>query len=191
MGMMRSFWQSMNDIDLSFTERVRLDPRHAGWRAAVFLAHSGDSWLWAIGVGLFWLFGLGGPSGHRFSALLEISIVLQALFVFALKAVIKRRRPEGTWGTIYRQYDPHSFPSGHATRAVMLAVLAAGFSPQLSPAWFAWFMAVWAPLVCISRVLTGLHYLTDIPGGMLLGLLLGLLFIAISPLWMAWFPFLF
>jgi membrane-associated phospholipid phosphatase len=52
-------------------------------------------------------------------------------------------------------------------------------------------MLIWAPLVCLSRVLTGLHYLTDILGGMLLGLLLGLLFIALGPLWLAWFPFLF
>lgn len=188
---MRELLQSMNNIDLVFLNRFRLTPQHGLWRLAVFIAHSGDSWVWAIGVGLYWLLGLGGPAEHIFSALLEISIVAQALFVFALKALIKRRRPEGTWGSIYRQYDPHSFPSGHATRAVMLAVLAAGLSPELSPVWFAWFMAIWAPLVCLSRVLTGLHYLTDILGGMLLGLLLGLLFIALSPLWMAWFPFLF
>ncbi len=188
---MRDLLQSMTAIDLMFTDRFRLTPDHGLWRLAVIFAHSGDSWLWAIGVGLYWLFGLGGETGRTFSALLEISIVLQALFVFALKALIKRRRPEGTWGSIYRQYDPHSFPSGHATRAVMLAVLASGLSPELSPAWFAWFMVVWAPLVCLSRVLTGLHFLTDILGGMLLGLLLGLLFIALSPLWMAWFPFLF
>lgn len=188
---MRNLFQSMSGIDLAFSQRFRLASGHWLWRAAVFFSHSGDSWLWAVGVGLFWLFGLGGSAGHRFSAVLEISIVLQALFVFALKAVIKRRRPEGTWGTIYRSYDPHSFPSGHATRAVMLAVLAAALSPALSPPWFAWVMAFWAPLVCLSRVLTGLHYLSDILGGVLLGLLLGLLFAAVSPLWMAWFPFLF
>jgi undecaprenyl-diphosphatase len=69
----------------------------------------------------------------------------------------------------------------------MLAVLAIG----LGPAWFGWVMGIWAPLVCLSRVVTGVHYLSDILGGMLLGLLLGLAVIAINPLWMQWFPFLF
>jgi undecaprenyl-diphosphatase len=186
--------QTLVNLDLQLSQQLRLRPGHPMWRPAALLAHSGDSWLWAIGVGLFWLVGLaagpeapGGARAHYISAVFEISIVTQALFVFALKSVIKRRRPDGDWGRIYRSFDPHSFPSGHATRAVLLATLAAG----LGPGWFAWLMAVWAPLVCASRVLTGVHYLSDILGGMLLGLLMGLAFLALAPTWQAWFPFLF
>ena len=182
--------RTLNNLDLNLSNLFRIQKSHPLWFPAVILAHSGDSWVWAIGVGLVWLLWfarIGGAHLHQYSAILEISIVFQALFVFALKAVIKRRRPTGEWGGIYRQYDPHSFPSGHATRAVLLAVTAIG----LGPAWFAWTMAVWAPLVCLSRVLTGLHYLSDILGGMLLGLLMGLAILVISPLWMEWFPFLF
>lgn len=179
--------RTLNNLDLSLSNQFRIQKNHPLWYPAVILAHSGDSWVWAIGVGLVWLLSFGAASLHRFSAILEISIVVQALFVFGLKALIKRQRPSGDWGSIYRQYDPHSFPSGHATRAVLLAVIAIG----LGPAWFAWTMAVWAPLVCLSRVLTGLHYLSDILGGMLLGLLMGLLVLAVNPLWMRWFPYLF
>ena len=180
--------QKLNRLDVDLTRRIRLEPvKRSWWGPAVILAHSGDSWVWATGIGLVWLLHIGGPFWHRYSAILEISIVIQALFVFALKHVFRRKRPSGEWGSIYRIYDPHSFPSGHATRAVLLAVMAIG----LGPAWFGWLMAVWAPLVCLSRVLTGLHYVSDILGGMLLGLLMGLLMIAVSPLWMAWFPFLF
>jgi undecaprenyl-diphosphatase len=179
--------QSLNQLDRNFSNQFRLQQGHPLWLPAVIVAHSGDSWLWAIAVGIFWLLGTGGPAGHRFAAILECSIVFQALFVFALKASIKRRRPDGDWGGIYRNIDPHSFPSGHATRAVLLAVLAVG----LGPAWFAWVMAFWAPLVCVSRVLTGVHYLSDILGGMLLGLLMGLAVVAASPYVMRWIPFLF
>jgi undecaprenyl-diphosphatase len=179
--------QTLNQLDTRLSEKFCLQKKHPLWWPAVILAHSGDSWLWAAGVGLVWLAYLGGAETHRFAALLEISIVFQALFVFALKTVIKRRRPAGEWGGFYRQYDPHSFPSGHATRAVLLAVLAA----SLGPTWFAWVMIVWAPLVCISRVLTGVHYLSDILGGMLLGLLMGLALAALSPLLQQLLPILF
>jgi undecaprenyl-diphosphatase len=69
----------------------------------------------------------------------------------------------------------------------MLAVMAAG----IGPAWFGWVMVIWAPLVCISRIITGLHYFFDVLGGMVLGLLMGLLMIAVSPLVMRLLPFLF
>lgn len=178
----------LNNLDINLTRRIQLKSTGCAlWRPAAILAHSGDSWLWATGVGLVWLLRIGGPYWHRYSAILEISIVIQALFVFALKNFIRRQRPNGEWGGIYRQFDPHSFPSGHATRAVLLAVLGLG----LGPAWFGWLMTVWAPLVCLSRVMTGVHYLSDIIGGVILGLAMGALMIAATPLWMAWFPFLF
>jgi undecaprenyl-diphosphatase len=186
--------QKLNQVDRSLTGRIQLNSSgHAWWRPAVLLAHSGDSWVWATGIGLIWLsrFFMSPSPGvfslHSFSAILEISIVFQALTVFLLKALIRRRRPNGDWGGIYRQVDPHSFPSGHATRAVMLAVLAL----SLGPAWFGWLLAAWAPLVCLARVMTGVHYVSDILGGVILGLLLGFAFLALNPFWMQRFPFLF
>ena len=61
----------------------------------------------------------------------------------------------------------------------------------LGPAWFGWLLAIWTPLVCVARVMTGVHYVSDILGGIALGLLLGLAYTAISPLWIQAFPFLF
>ena len=178
--------QTLLKLDQRLTASLQLNPAdQQGWWPAVLMAHSGDSWFWAIGVGLVWLFG--NADWHRYAAILEIAIVAQALLVFALKTVIRRQRPNGSWGSVYRQYDPHSFPSGHAVRSIMLMVLAIG----LGPAWFGWVISLWAPLVSISRVMTGVHYLSDILAGMAIGLLLGLLTLAIYPLWMQLFPFLF
>ncbi|MFP3852651.1 MAG: phosphatase PAP2 family protein, partial [Anaerolineales bacterium] len=61
--------------------------------------------------------------------------------------------------------------------AVLLVVLAAGWGPAfLLPVLF-----IWAPLVMLSRVALGLHFLSDIVAGALLGLLLGGAAIAFIP----------
>lgn len=174
-------------LDLNLTERIQLQsPAQPLWKLAALIAHTGDSWVWAICVGLIWLLRLGDQSWHWYAAILEASVVGQALFVFGLKRFFKRERPQGDWGGIYRQIDPHSFPSGHATRAFMLLVLAFA----LGPAWMGWVIAVWAPLVCLARVMTGVHYVSDILGGAVLGLILGAVMVGIYPLILGWFPFL-
>ena len=186
---MRVTLQTLNQLDLDLSSRARLKSvRGFWWRPAVCLSHSGDSWLWAIGAALVWAICRGhSPVWQRNAAVLEISVVIQALLIFALKQVIHRTRPDGEWGGIYRNVDPHSFPSGHATRAAMLAVLALA----LGPAWFGWLILAWAPLVCLSRLMTGVHYLGDILGGVVSGILIGFLMLALVPVWVSQFPFLF
>jgi membrane-associated phospholipid phosphatase len=183
---MKNMLRELIKLDFNLSTQFQNRANRSGWwRPAVLLAHSGDSWVWAGGLALVWLFSRGEL--RAYAAVLGISVVIQALFVFGLKTVIRRKRPSGEGGGLYRQYDPHSFPSGHATRAVLLAVMA----QSLGPAWFGWLLTIWAPFVCLSRVVTGLHYISDIVGGMLLGLVMGLVMAAVSPLWAQWFPFIF
>jgi undecaprenyl-diphosphatase len=132
------------------------------------LAHSGDSWFWLAGLGLFWWLGDAGWS--RLALVMVISILATAVVVMAIKFTVRRSRPAGEWGRIYRSTDPHSFPSGHATRATMLAVLGLG----LGPAWLGLALLVWAPLVGLARVILGVHYPSDVVAGMILGALIGL-----------------
>jgi membrane-associated phospholipid phosphatase len=40
---------------------------------------------------------------------------------------------------------------------------------------------VWAPLVALSRVAMGVHYLSDVVGGFILGVLAGLLMLQLLP----------
>jgi len=137
--------------------------------AAAVLAHSGDSWFWGAAMLLLWW--AGTPFWKQWSIIMLVSISILAAFVMALKFVIRRRRPEGRWGSIYRNSDPHSFPSGHAARAFLIAVLAAG----LGPAWAAVALWLWAPLVSIARVAMGVHYVSDVLAGLIVGILAGLL----------------
>ena len=114
------FWKNILSLDEKLTASLRIH-EHQKWMRpiGVFFAHSGDSWFILLLLMLVWFFTRG--YWHRLSALLAGSVVMLAILVLAIKFLIKRRRPEGTWGAIYRNSDPHSFPSGHAARTMMLA----------------------------------------------------------------------
>lgn len=135
---------------------------------AALLAHSGDSWFWGLGLGATWF--LGDSAWKAWALRMLVAIVLTALVVMALKFTFRRRRPEGEWGAIYRLTDPHSFPSGHAARAFLLATLTLAWGPG----WLAALLLPWAPLVALARVAMGVHYLSDVVAGAALGLVIGL-----------------
>lgn len=140
-----------------------------------FISHSCDSWYWLIGLGLI---GLLGESKMRLlAAFWACAILAMAGVVFLIKMLFRRPRPEGEWGKIYRIADPHSFPSGHAARAMMLAVL----SIQTSSSWVIAIFILWAVLVGLSRIALKLHYLLDVIAGWLLGAAGGLLALQLYP----------
>lgn len=175
----------LSSLDNEWTSALRLNQGGSTlWRIAVFFAHSGDSWFWMIGLVVAWFFS--PPEWRYREMLMAAGIVSLAFVVFGIKLLIRRRRPEGEFGAIYRKTDPHSFPSGHAARAAMLATLAVG----LGPPGFAVIMLIWAPLVCLARVMTGLHYVSDVLAGILLGILAGLLILALQPAFQVFLPLL-
>ena len=169
-------------LDARITGALRVAER-PGWlrNIAIFFAHSGDSWFWYLGLGLVWVFG--GDDWKSWAVVIGICILITALIVFAIKLSVRRRRPEGEWGSVYRKTDPHSFPSGHAARAALLAVLAF----VLGPEWVGWLLVIWAPLVIAARVLMGVHYVLDVVAGAALGVFIGIILAQVLPLQ----PFLF
>lgn len=142
---------------------------------AKVLAHSGDSWFWLGGLFLVWLLNKG--QWRDWAAFLIAGLMIMAVAVIILKFVIRRPRPEGEWGQIYRITDPHSFPSGHSARSAALAVMAL----FIGPPWFAMVVLLWAPWVGLSRVALGVHYLSDVVVGWIVGALMGLIAIACQP----------
>jgi undecaprenyl-diphosphatase len=165
--------------DERITRRLRIAERPGLTRLlAMALAHSGDSWVWGallLPVAFF---------GSRFYALrawvMLAAIFATALLVLAVKFSVRRQRPEGEWGQIYRKTDPHSFPSGHAARAALLATLAVG----LGPAWLGALLAIWAPLVSLARVAMGVHYLIDVLAGAALGVVIGGVILWAAPMFL-------
>ena len=157
-------------LDERWSQRIRVAEKPGLLRTlAAFLAHSGDSWFWLLGLVL--LYVLGDEFWRWRASVLGTGILITAIVVLIIKFTVRRRRPEGEWGGFYRKSDPHSFPSGHAVRAVMLAVVAIG----IGPGWLALLLAIWAPLVALARAAMGVHYLSDVLAGMLLGVVMGLL----------------
>lgn len=172
--------------DASYSKNLQLKRKRGVWHAiCVFFAHSGDSWFWLIALVLIWFFG--NPEWHTRASFLIIGLVFLAICVLIIKFSIKRPRPEGEWGNIYRATDPHSFPSGHAARAAALAVIAL----RIGPTWFAIVLCLWAPLVGIARVRLGVHYLSDVIIGWLIGIIVAILAIALLPVMQNLLPFMF
>jgi undecaprenyl-diphosphatase len=156
------------DADLSARLRVCEEPGVLRTLAA-FFGHSGDSWFWLTGMLILWW---QGTEDWKFRAgVFIVAMLLTGFVVMILKYSIRRPRPQGNWGQIYRRTDPHSFPSGHAARSLMLPVVGLG----LGPLWFGLVLLVWGPLVGLGRVAMGVHYLSDILVGWLVGIIMGIL----------------
>lgn len=172
----------MNDLielDARLSQKLRVAEKPGALRTlAGILAHSGDSWFWLLGLGIVWL--VGDTYWRELAALFAGGILVTAVIVMAIKFTVRRKRPPGEWGSIYRRTDPHSFPSGHAARAVLLAVLALG----AGPVWLACVLLPWSIAVVFARVAMGLHYLSDVLAGALVGILVGGIFL-IAPMILA------
>jgi undecaprenyl-diphosphatase len=81
-----------------------------------------------------------------------------------IKGFTHRARPfERPW--FYLPPDRYSFPSGHSARMGAIAIVVAARYPPLALPSFAL-----ALLVAACRALVGVHYLTDVSVGLLLGL---------------------
>lgn len=161
--------RSLLQADEHFSAQLHVAEKPGPLRAlASFLAHSGDGWF--IAPALLAIFVFAAWEWKVIAVKLALGAGLVGLTVQLVKVIVRRKRPEGDWGIIYRKADPHSFPSGHTARMAILIVM----SSVLAPTWFFILLLVWGPLVALARVAMGVHYLSDIIGGALLGIILGL-----------------
>lgn len=100
--------------------------------------------------------------GARKEALVfAIVFIVVNLLALSLKYVIARPRP-GDLGVIPEAEA--SFPSAHAGNVFALATTISRYHRKFTIVMFAWAVAV-----AFSRVFLGLHYVTDVIGGAVLG----------------------
>jgi len=129
----------------------------------------GDGWIW-YGLGLM-LIAYGGPL--RFAAVGAAgSAAIFGIFVFkALKKLSQRPRPchiePHCWSKVLPP-DKFSFPSGHTMTAFSIALVVSYFYPSLEGLLF--FLAI---SIAGSRIVLGMHYLSDVLAGMILGVAMG------------------
>ncbi len=173
----RSIFQRFLKVDARLSARLLVEetPGLLRW-LLIILGHSCDSWYWLIFLSLLLFFG---NADVRARTLFWIfGLIGLAAFVLALKFIIRRPRPEGEWGRIYRVSDPHSFPSGHAARAAGIAVMIGTMASPLVIAG----LGAWALGVGLSRVALKLHYFSDVVVGWMIGILCGAAAVWIFPL---------
>ncbi|MEV7138804.1 phosphatase PAP2 family protein [Streptomyces tauricus] len=77
-----------------------------------------------------------------------------------VKRLVRRPRP-GHVAPLVRTAGRHSFPSSHATSAVAAAVAFGALGARVVPAL--------AAAMCVSRVVVGVHYPSDVAAGAALG----------------------
>jgi undecaprenyl-diphosphatase len=170
----KSEFKTIIKKDKQLSDLVRLGSLPPALReASSIVAHSGDAKFWWPVLILLWIFG--SIFWKQWTVTVTIGIALAGAAQWVIKRLVSRDRPIGVWGRKTRDKDPRSFPSGHATRTFLLAVLTTG----LGPAWLAVLFWTWAVLVSLSRVVMGVHYLSDVIGGLLLAIIVGVIWLSV------------
>lgn len=170
------------ELDARLSDQMRVAEKPGALRSiSVFFAHSGDSWFWGLGLFLLWV--SGNSFWKEWAVVQFVAISVLVIVVMIIKFSVRRKRPEGEWGNIYRNTDPHSFPSGHAARSFLIAMVAIGLGGPIGVTILLW---VWAPLVALARVAMGVHYISDIVAGALVGIVIALISLQIYEPFFQW-----
>jgi undecaprenyl-diphosphatase len=161
MTVAKAVWNQIQSNDHRLMRRVHR------WRAPrwfrilmILMTRLGDGWLWySLGLILV-LYGAG------------MSAATVGIFLFRmLKGASRRKRPceiePHCWAVILPP-DKYSFPSGHSITAFAIAFSVGLFYPDLQ----APLLAV-AVLIASSRIILGMHFLSDVLAGSLIGVGLG------------------
>jgi undecaprenyl-diphosphatase len=128
----------------------------------------GDGWLWYVLGAAILLFGGEDRVAAVGAAALAVSC---GIVVFlALKRAAGRRRPcsfePHCWATLLPP-DQFSFPSGHTITAFAVAASLSHFYPDLT-----FGLLFCAISVAVSRIVLGMHFLSDVVAGAAIGALL-------------------
>lgn len=97
-------------------------------------------------------------------------IIVAGGAVTAFKHVIGRARPDIAGDILRYTGGSYAFPSGHATLVFVAATILAGKTTERG---FHALLYTLAVLIAFSRVYLGVHYLTDVLAGAVLGLIIG------------------
>jgi undecaprenyl-diphosphatase len=117
------------------------------------------------------LLAWGGPQRYAAVAAAGSAAVTGVLIFKALKHLSHRMRPcqfePHCWSRVLPP-DKFSFPSGHTMTAFSIALVLSYFYPGMEGTLF--FLAL---SIAFSRIVLGMHFLSDVLAGIILGVALG------------------
>ena len=166
----RGMWSYISTRDHNLMRRLN------GWRPPrwvrlwmTWASRAGDGWLWyALGLTLL-LFG--GPIRFMAVGAAACSAAVSIGLFKKIKKLTGRKRPcaigQNCWATLLPP-DQFSFPSGHSMTAFSVAVPLSLFYPSLEAG-----LLFCALSIAFSRILLGLHFLSDVMVGSSLGAVIG------------------
>jgi undecaprenyl-diphosphatase len=143
--------------------------KHRLKRLACHLSHSADGYLYVLLPFIYWL---GYPvQGRTFFRIALCAFVIERIIYFLLKKNFKRRRPPAAisgFTSLVTPSDEFSFPSGHTSAAFLFSTLCVLWFGAVALPLF-----IWSAMVALSRVLLGVHFVTDTIAGAVIGSSIG------------------
>jgi undecaprenyl-diphosphatase len=137
---------------------------------ALCATRGGDGWLW-YGMGAVVLL-FGGEARFRAVGAAALAAATGIAIFLNLKKSIGRKRPGAfqphCWATLLPP-DQFSFPSGHTITAFAVAISLSRWNPELAVG-----LLFCAVSIAASRVLLGMHFLSDVVAGAAIGTKLAL-----------------
>lgn len=174
MTVARAVWNQIESRDLRLMRRVNRWSAPQWFRMFMIGAtRMGDGWLWyATGIAvLIW----GGSARYVAAGSAGLAVLSGILLFLFLKRVSHRKRPcelePHCWASILPP-DQFSFPSGHSITAFAIAICLGSFYPELLVAFLLAAMGI-----AVSRIILGMHFLSDVVAGCAIGAVLGFSFL--------------
>jgi len=159
----------MRNLDIRFFHFWRRHSFSPGMdRFLRFYTRMGDGYVWALVILFLYLFY--GKETLFLTVMHVIPAIIASLALYwAIKFTVRRKRPFELLKSVNAEVPPldkYSFPSGHAMNNLSVGFTVFADTPGIG--WVMIFMPVtWGLL----RVYYGVHWLSDVIGGIILGLL--------------------
>jgi undecaprenyl-diphosphatase len=145
--------------------------RYSHWRICYWWARlcsaSGDGFVYCAAAVVLWRLNWLGPL-----KVLALGFALERCVYFIAKPIFRRDRPAvalAHYQAFIQPADKFSFPSGHSSAAFLFATVW-----HLADAQFSFLVFIWAANIALSRVMLGVHFISDVIAGAGIGILIGM-----------------